>query len=554
MSNRIQASNSILEYSQNNTASFDEEAFNDIDGLIMTQLSTMDLSAAGIDFLDGNEKTIAEVYSIVSESEAWDGFTEENRQLLQNLALNERYQSMILSNYVTNPVKNGISGFTAVEDYSYMEQFGAVTITYEQNGNTINFISFQPTDISADGWSEDVLMICGIETQSQADSVVYLNLVSAVLEGDITGGGHSKGGNNFEYAYLYCDDSVRSRITAGYLYDSPGLYSGLINENYDDFLSITEGHYFCPQDSIIGTLLYEYENATVVYSVESGFNEHDPYSWEIIGSLFVSAQLSDTAIFLDKAIDNSVTCLNAIERKALFEFISYIFYSSGDDPISNLSSNWKTEEGSFNFSKLTETIKIVAGAYMNLSWVEKIAFVNAVGTIIACVAITYAADLIGNVKTWIKTGLEKTESLISAALANIKQTAWNVYEEAAALCSEIYSAIVSAVTKLTGTIKKISASSKSSADTEIIINTTKLRAYSLELQALSKRAKALDGSMNSLYLSLGINWSTIYNLALLLKSGILMDYSGRLDACASYMTQTAADFENAEKAIIGMLT
>ena len=73
------------------------------------------------------------------------------------------------------------------------------------------------------------------------------------------------------------------------------------------------------------------------------------------------------------------------------------------------------------------------------------------------------------------------------------------------------------------------------------------------MSALSTRAKNLDSSMNSLYRNLGIDWSSISNLAALLKAEIVLDFANRLDKCVEYMNQTATDFENVERELAGSL-
>ena len=85
------------------------------------------------------------------------------------------------------------------------------------------------------------------------------------------------------------------------------------------------------------------------------------------------------------------------------------------------------------------------------------------------------------------------------------------------------------------------------------INTTSMREYAATLSALSTRAKNLDSSMNSLYRNLGIDWSSISNLAALLKAEIVLDFANRLDKCVEYMNQTATDFENVENELVGSL-
>lgn len=92
-----------------------------------------------------------------------------------------------------------------------------------------------------------------------------------------------------------------------------------------------------------------------------------------------------------------------------------------------------------------------------------------------------------------------------------------------------------------------------SANTYIQINTDKMKNYAGQLSALSSRSKSLDRRMNSLYWNLGIEWDTISNLGRLLKAEVVLDFAGRLDKCASYLNETASDFEKAERDIVGMI-
>lgn len=86
----------------------------------------------------------------------------------------------------------------------------------------------------------------------------------------------------------------------------------------------------------------------------------------------------------------------------------------------------------------------------------------------------------------------------------------------------------------------------------ININTTTMDSYANQLRILSKRAKTLDGKMNSLYWHLGIEWDTIANLGKLLRAGVILDFAYRLDKCANYLSDTARDFDAVERDLQGM--
>ena len=58
---RKQAEYNIHNYVQDSTEGFDTKPFNEIDGLIMTQISNMDLSESGIDLYSNNNKSFEEI-------------------------------------------------------------------------------------------------------------------------------------------------------------------------------------------------------------------------------------------------------------------------------------------------------------------------------------------------------------------------------------------------------------------------------------------------------------------------------------------------------------
>ena len=62
MSERRHAENNLLDYVKQNDQTIDQEGFNNIDGLVMTQISNMHFEESGIDIHSGNAKTIYEIY------------------------------------------------------------------------------------------------------------------------------------------------------------------------------------------------------------------------------------------------------------------------------------------------------------------------------------------------------------------------------------------------------------------------------------------------------------------------------------------------------------
>jgi len=126
MSDRKKANFSILNYVSDNKNSFDQQEYNSVDGLVMTQIANMQLHDCEIDIQTGNTKTVEDIYK---DAYILASLTPQEQALLKEMSNSPRYKDVILSNYVSDPVTNGISGFESIGADSNTEQFGAVTLT-----------------------------------------------------------------------------------------------------------------------------------------------------------------------------------------------------------------------------------------------------------------------------------------------------------------------------------------------------------------------------------------------------------------------------------------
>lgn len=83
------------------------------------------------------------------------------------------------------------------------------------------------------------------------------------------------------------------------------------------------------------------------------------------------------------------------------------------------------------------------------------------------------------------------------------------------------------------------------ANSQINVDTYKLKDYAQRLQAINRRISNLDSRLDSLYWRVGL--LDLWNL---MQADFLTDYSSRLMLCCTYLNNTASDFENAESALI----
>ena len=552
--------NSIIDYTYENTKSFDEMPFNNADGLVLSQLSRIKFdSSYDIDMYGGGSKTLSEIVKLY-QSKNSDTNSNEYK-LLSNMANNPRYKDMQLSNFVENPGKLGKKEFSQVGSAqdAGVEQFAAVTITYKQNGKNTHYMSFRSTDGTANGWTEDVLMLPKDVTQAQLDGKNYIEQVAAKLpDGDLAGGGHSKGGNTFEYGFLTCDESVRDRFVAGYLYDSPGLNPQIVKDNKLDFEKLQmliKGHFLCPQDSVVGMLLHENKDAEFVFSAADNiFLEHDPYNWEIDPKTggFTHQNQSEISKYLNDLLDVAVYRMPQEQREALYGFVYYImktYKDSGkenrslDEVIKNLGDLF---EGENAIGKLEKLLPFFLDYWKELDPKERAGFIKALVNILAALVITTEYYKTKEIKNWIQQRVNEMGLAIYSAAMGLRsgiKRGTGVLDD---IMRSIYQGYITAVS---GVIYCHGGSFNPSyqyvsENTYIEINTATMRSYADRLNAVNRRICALDEKMNVLYKQVGLR-----DLQKLIRADLMTGYNWHIVNCARFLEDTANDFDSVERDI-----
>lgn len=286
---------------------FDEIPFNDVDALVFAEFSYLHLE----DFVKGKlPMTIHELAEIYFEKITKEEIKNRIRIYREVYALFEamkdtvRYQDIVISNY-----KNIVD-----EE----KQFGAITF---RNKRKWVYVSFEGTDDSIIGWKEDFDLSHTFPVPSQKMAMEYLENEVKFFDKTVYVGGHSKGGNLSLVASMYSSSFVRHRLKNIYIFDGPGLreeeYHSL---NYHRIQSKIK--MFVPEESIVGMMLCHDLNYTVVKSTTKGAWQHDGFSWECFGSMFVPGLLSKKSMTFSKEI---VSFLRSIPDDERVEFVEAIF-------------------------------------------------------------------------------------------------------------------------------------------------------------------------------------------------------------------------------------
>lgn len=300
---------------------FDERPLNEVDNLIFSELAYLKMDElipeGGITIAGLSDAFLASGYGR-------SPLVNDPLPLLQRLKDCPRYQNVIVRDYVN------------MVDSDKLIQFSAVTYCY-RDGEA--YIAYRGTDDTIVGWREDMNFSFQTRTPGQQESVVYLNRVARELTGALTVGGHSKGGNFAIYAAVFCDPEIRDRIVRIYSNDGPGFRSEIVNTaNYQVILDRTVK--IIPESSLVGILLSDREHRHVITSSAKGIMQHNPYTWNVRGTVFVEAdERSAASVFMDDTLHRWLDTLSEDDMRVLVDTIFDVLEASGASTLSEINAD-----------------------------------------------------------------------------------------------------------------------------------------------------------------------------------------------------------------------
>lgn len=307
--------------------SFKEHPINDVDALILCQLSYLKFDGmvpdvnVNLPFVSLKEVAEAEDREKLFGDERYE---KVNRELFSGLLGSRRFGEM------------GLNWYVNLVEKDWETQFSAVTFQLE-NGTV--FVTFRGTDESITGWKEDFNMAWLCPVPAQRCSTRYLNMVAQRFPGDFITGGHSKGGNLAVYSALTCMEQVQDRILKIYSMDGPGLRQNLL-EQYG-FQKIEDRVIkILPHSSLIGMLFEQDIHYQVIESRSVGLFQHDPYSWIVRDDHFIQTQdLYESRKFMDHTINQWLLSLNQEQLEIFVDTLFQILEASGAQDLLELGGD-----------------------------------------------------------------------------------------------------------------------------------------------------------------------------------------------------------------------
>ncbi len=309
---------------------FSTDPFNELDGLILAEFGYTPLEGV----VPGN-------FTLrISLREAWEHYDpvlvadklkiitfDQDNALFEKLAKSRRFGNMLLTGYTTRL------------DSQSQTQFSALTCLLEDH---TTYVVFRGTDGTLVGWKEDMNLSYMQQTGSQSDALEYLNRNFCLHPRKIRVGGHSKGGNLSVYAAAFCDPAVRNRIISVQSYDGPGFREEIVDTaEYRAMLPKLSS--YIPESSVIGLLLNNPAEHTIVKSTAAGIMQHVAFSWEVLCNRFVETEeLSRSGNLFNKALTNWISQFEDEERRQLIESVFGVLEASEVDTFREINQSKRT--------------------------------------------------------------------------------------------------------------------------------------------------------------------------------------------------------------------
>ena len=295
--------------------SFSELPFNDIDGLILSQLSYVNFHLITPESGFIKLKSIKGTPQINNQDFYYGSVDAKNNKRLLKLCVNcKRFRNVEV-------------GYPKGDfDASKNKQFYACTFLMPHN---IGFISFRGTDITMVGWREDLYIAYRDTIPGQEDAVSYLKTVTKLFQGNFYVGGHSKGGNLAIYACLNMYKKLYSRLIKCYSYDGPGFKDTIKQHpNYELLRPMVAK--FLTSNDMIGVIYNNVDNAKIVYSTGILLGGHDPFRWMIDFRNVDFAYAKDRSFMSKKYEEALMNWLKEVDDEDKRIAVHVIFEMMGD--------------------------------------------------------------------------------------------------------------------------------------------------------------------------------------------------------------------------------
>mgnify|MGYP001212012488 FL=1 len=308
--------------------SFETLPFNEIDAVILARLSFIPFD----DFVSphfnesiplGEACRKVDALPERTDNAFWPG----DVKLMRSVIGRKRFAELPVSGYVN---------ILHEEDES---QFAAVCYTLPDD---VRYLAYRGTDDNLVGWKENFNMSFTFPVPAQKSAALYFEKAAREMpSARFILGGHSKGGNLAIYAAAFCSEEARENILKIYNFDGPGFREKTLQrKGYRAVRSriIT----YVPQSSIIGMILEQEGEYTIVHSENIGLLQHDIMSWacDLANLCFVPVEsFTSRSRLFDHAFRRWLEAMSLEHREYFVDTIFAVMEETGAKTLTDFREN-----------------------------------------------------------------------------------------------------------------------------------------------------------------------------------------------------------------------
>ena len=403
------------------------------------------------------------------------------------------------------------------------------------------------------------------------DAMAEKYFVDANAEGkQIIVTGHSKGGNEAQYVYMtseyeYLIDSCYSHDGQGFSGSAREHFIEKYGPDYEEKLS--HMYSICGEDDYVhdlGYVIIPEENTYFVETSSSGFaslhalenmigDEDGNYTglqWDIENGEITNGEQGDIGKLAKKISETMMQMDDEDLNGAAIAVMTLIDPYANDDILGSIDVSWTdyVDLAAHGLPAVLETLflteegNVILGDLINAG-AEYLYENYGAGGVVAGFAL--GSILLTFVVAPLVLDIVVLANILDFAIDTVNKIK-EISEKIKNYISDIKEAVVAAINKIIAKLKSMSAGYKyATANPQIIVDTYKLGNYAQRLRTVNTRISNLDRRLDSLYWRVGL--LDLWNL---MQADILTGYSWRLSRCASYLSDTATDFVNAENDLV----
>ncbi|MBO4352387.1 MAG: DUF2974 domain-containing protein [Eggerthellaceae bacterium] len=296
----------IVEYLEEQRASFSDVPLNDVDSLVLSTISYFRFERGVIGRIVPTELIPLPVAICgIAHTDLYGNIWlshERGDEFLAALLSSPRFMDLKVG-YFINEVSN-----------HFEKQFSAITFFFPDGSA---YVAFRGTDNTLAGWKENFNLTFMSELPSQISARTYVEDIADTGVQRLYVGGHSKGGNPAEYSALTCRDQTFDKIVRVFNHDGPG-FAFKPSERIDTPEYEAKLHKTVPESSVFGMLMESRSNYRVVRSLGKLFAQHAATHWVVENDDFVTLDaISPEAAIISGTLNNWAKSYD-LEKRGMF--------------------------------------------------------------------------------------------------------------------------------------------------------------------------------------------------------------------------------------------